>query len=89
MNLVQRHKKCGHIAESAGCCFLPLPRCIVSVVCRMELETKLQEMERRKIDEETHRQMEREKMEEQVKTNQEAKEIAEKEALVYRYESYY
>ena len=64
------------------CCFL---QCIVSVVvCRMELETKLQEMERRKIDEETHRQMEREKMEEQVKTHQEAKEIAEKEALVHR-----
>ena len=54
----------------------------------MELETKLQEMERRKIDEETHRQMEREKMEEQVKSHQEAKETAEKEALVYKYVSH-
>ena len=51
---------------------------------RLELETKLQEMERRKIDEETHRQMELEKMEDQVKSHLEAKEVAEREALVCR-----
>ena len=51
---------------------------------RLELETKLQENERRRIDEETHRHAEREKYDERVRQAHEAKETAEKEALVFK-----
>ncbi|XP_060580457.1 centrosomal protein of 83 kDa-like isoform X1 [Ruditapes philippinarum] len=49
---------------------------------KLELETKLQENERRKIDEDAHRQAEREKMEERVAVAMDAKDSAEKELLV-------
>lgn len=51
----------------------------------MELETKLQEMERRRIDQEAQREADREKSEERVKFANDAKEAAEREALVLRY----
>ena len=52
--------------------------------CRLELETKLQELERRRIDEEAQRAAERDKVEERIKTAQDAKETAERETLVLR-----
>lgn len=51
---------------------------------RLELETKLQEIERRKIDEESHRQIERDRAEERVQKANELKDTVEKEALVLR-----
>ncbi len=51
----------------------------------MELETRLQELERRRIDEETQRQQEKERTEETVRAAQEARDAAEKEALVFRW----
>ena len=50
----------------------------------MNLETKLQEMERRKIDEEGQRHAERDKWDERIRQLQDVKEAAEKEALVYK-----
>ena len=52
--------------------------------CRLELETKLQELERRRIDEEAQRAAERDKVEERIKAAQDAKETAERETLVLR-----
>lgn len=52
--------------------------------CRLELETKIQENERRKIDEEARRQAEREKIEERVAAAMDAKDAAEKELLVIK-----
>ena len=51
----------------------------------MEMETKLQEIERRRIDEEAHRHAERDKFDDRVRQAHEAKETAEKEALVYKW----
>ena len=57
---------------------------IADLSYRMELETKVQEMERRKIDEEAHKHAEREKWEDRLRQAHDAKETAEKEALVYK-----
>lgn len=51
---------------------------------RLELETKIQEGERRKIDEEARKQAEREKMEERISVAMDAKDSAEKELLVIK-----
>ncbi|KAL3851718.1 hypothetical protein ACJMK2_015445 [Sinanodonta woodiana] len=51
---------------------------------KLELETKLHEIERRKMDEEAHRQAERERMEEKIRAAHEVKDTAEKELLVYK-----
>jgi len=48
------------------------------------MEAKLQEVERKKIDEETHRNAEREKIDERVRQAMDAKEAAEKEYLVIK-----
>lgn len=58
--------------------------CTIYIVLpnRLELETKIQESERRKIDEDAHRQAEREKLDERVAAAMEAKDSAEKELLV-------
>merc|ERR1711976_43207 len=50
----------------------------------MELETKVQEFERRRIEEDSQRHADREKMEDRLRAAQDAKETAEKEALVYK-----
>lgn len=49
---------------------------------KLELETKIQEIERRKIDEDANRQAAREKMEERIAVAMDAKDSAEKELLV-------
>lgn len=49
---------------------------------RIELEAKIQEIERRKIDDDVHRQAERDKMDERVAAAMDAKDSAEKELLV-------
>ena len=54
-------------------------------VCRLELESKLQELERRRIDEEARIHTEREKMEDRLNAAKESKDTAEKEAIVLRY----
>lgn len=51
---------------------------------KLELETKIQENERRKIDEDARRQAEREKIEERVAAAMDAKDTAEKELLVIK-----
>ena len=51
---------------------------------RLELETRLQEMERRKVDEDAHHVALREKQEEQLRAAEDAKQTAEKEALVLK-----
>ncbi len=48
------------------------------------METKVQEYERRKIDDESVRQAEKEKTEERLQAAHDIKESAEKEALVAR-----
>ena len=57
---------------------------VLCVLERMELESKLQEWERRKIDEEARVHAEREKAEDRLNAAKEAKESAEKEVLVLR-----
>ena len=49
------------------------------------MEAKLQELERRRIEDESRLHAEREKMAERVQVAQEAREIAEKEAIVLRF----
>jgi hypothetical protein len=51
---------------------------------RLALETKLQENERRKIDEESHRHAEREKIEERIRAANDAKAVMEREVLVLK-----
>lgn len=51
---------------------------------KLELETKLQELDRRKIDEEASRHADREKIDDRLRAAQDAKESAEKEVLVLR-----
>lgn len=46
------------------------------------METKLQEIDRRKIDQEAYKHAEKEKMEERIRVTNEAKETAERERLV-------
>ena len=53
---------------------------------RFELETKLQEMERRKIDDDARRHAEQEKQEEKVQRAHLEKEQAEREAISLRWE---
>ena len=52
---------------------------------RLEMEAKLQEVERRKIDEESRQSSDRDKMEERVRQANDSKESAEKEYLVIKY----
>ena len=52
---------------------------------RLDMEAKLQEVERRKIDEESRRSSDRDKMEERVRQANDSKESAEKEYLVIKY----
>ena len=61
----------------------------LAVCCRVDLETRLQELERRKIDDDSKLQAERERMEEKVQAARDAKETAEKEALVLKSVSRY
>ncbi|KAH3880537.1 centrosomal protein of 83 kDa-like isoform X2 [Dreissena polymorpha] len=49
---------------------------------KLELETRIQETERRKIDEEAHRQAERDKMDERIQAAMDARDSADKELLV-------
>ena len=58
--------------------------CNPFLVSRMELETKVQEYERRRVEEETQRHAERDKAEDRLRAAHDAKEAAEKEALVYK-----
>lgn len=51
---------------------------------RLALEAKLQENDRRKIDEEAHRHAEREKMEDRISAANDAKNVAEREVLVLK-----
>lgn len=51
---------------------------------KLALETKLQENERRKIDEEAHRHAEREKMDDRIRAANDAKAIAEREVIVLK-----
>lgn len=53
-----------------------------STPSRLELETRIQEGERRKLDEDAARQAERERNEERLNTAFEARDQAEKELLV-------
>ena len=55
--------------------------------CRFELETKLQEMERRKIDDDARRHAEQERQEEKVRQAHLEKEQAEREAISLRWEN--
>ena len=51
----------------------------------MELEARLQELERRRIDDDSRLHAEREKMAERVQQAQEAREVAEKEAIALKF----
>lgn len=51
---------------------------------RLALETKLQEMDRRKIDQEAYKHAEKEKMEDRIRATNDAKEAAERELLVLK-----
>lgn len=51
---------------------------------RTELETKVQENDRRRLEEDTQRQAEREKTEERLRAVHDAQEAAEREALVFK-----
>ncbi|XP_061187305.1 centrosomal protein of 83 kDa-like [Saccostrea echinata] len=51
---------------------------------KLALETKLQEMDRRKIDQEAYKHAEKEKMEERIRAANDAKETAERELLVLK-----
>lgn len=51
---------------------------------KLALETKLQENDRRKIDEESHRHAEREKTEERIRAANDAKAVIEREVLVLK-----
>ncbi|XP_063439266.1 centrosomal protein of 83 kDa-like isoform X1 [Mytilus trossulus] len=51
---------------------------------KLALEAKLQENDRRKIDEEAHRHAEREKMEDRISSANDAKNVAEREVLVLK-----
>jgi hypothetical protein len=53
-------------------------------ICRMELESKIQENERRRTDAENLRQADKDKAEERLRAAHDAKEAAEKEAIVYK-----
>jgi hypothetical protein len=55
---------------------------IVFDISRFDLETKLQEIDRRKIDQEAYKHAEKEKMEERIRVANEGKETAERERLV-------
>ena len=57
---------------------------LAKIYSRLELETKIQENERRRIDEDARRQAEREKVEERVAAAMDAKDTAEKELLVIK-----
>ena len=57
----------------------------IPYVLRVEFEAKLQERERRRIEDESRLHAEREKMAERVQVAQEAREIAEKEAIVLKF----
>ena len=48
------------------------------------METKLQEMDRRKIDQDAYKHAEKEKMEERIRATNDAKETAERELLVLK-----
>ena len=50
----------------------------------MELETKVQENDRRRLEDESQRHAEREKAEDRLRAAHDAKETAEKEALVFK-----
>ena len=65
------------------CCFFNTD--CISDVFRVELEAKLQELERRRIEDESRLHADREKMAERVQVAQEAREIAEKEAIVLKF----
>ena len=51
---------------------------------RAELETRVQELERRRIDDESRLQSEREKLDDRLAQARDAKDSAEKEALVLK-----
>nr|XP_022301785.1 centrosomal protein of 83 kDa-like isoform X1 [Crassostrea virginica] len=51
---------------------------------KLALETKLQEMDRRKIDQDAYKHAEKEKMEERIRATNDAKETAERELLVLK-----
>ena len=55
---------------------------------RLELETKIQETDRRRIDEEVHKQAERERIEDRITAAMDAKESAEKDLIVIQYVNY-
>ena len=65
-------------------CFLVSDQYILYPV-RLELETKLQELDRRKIDEESQRHADREKLEERLQQAADHRQDAEKELLVLKY----
>ena len=58
--------------------------CLCAFAARLDVETKLQELERRRIDEESKLQAERERMDERLNTARDAKDTAEKEAIVLK-----
>jgi len=57
--------------------------CII-VNFRLELETKLQEIERRRIDEESQKHADREKVDERIRQAEEKRQEVEKELLVVK-----
>ena len=57
---------------------------VLNLISRIDLETKIQQLERQKIDDESHQQAEKEKMEDRIQSAMEAREAAEKDALVMK-----
>lgn len=57
---------------------------IVTVCCRNTLATRLQEVERRKLDESSQRQLEKERADDIMQKMKEAKDTAEKDAAIAR-----
>ena len=58
--------------------------CMVLCVCRLELESKVHELEKQRVDLDTARLDAAEKAEERVKKAMEQKDVAERETLVMR-----
>lgn len=56
----------------------------MTVCCRNTLATRLQEVERRKLDDSSQRQLEKERADDVMQKMKEAKDTAEKEAAIAR-----
>ena len=52
--------------------------------CRMELETRIQEQERRRINDDERLHAEKEKMEDKLQQAKDAKELAERESIALK-----